>query len=374
MLKSKPTRKNRWIHAGGVGAALVVTAATLGGLVATASGGQANVAAKDPLKQFLPCNAKGNVNATENDLLNYKVPKAKEPYDITIMTVTLAGHYYQGLAYGATKAAKIAGVKLRILSPGTGYADPAQQVSQAENAIQAGTDAIVLQPVDIQGSVPVVTAAAAKKIPVINISTEADHSSPVTSFVMQDDYLMGVRSADEVHRLLPQGGEGIILAGPANATWSRKRANGFQDRVKQKYPNLKVVAAPTQNVDPTLGLKSFDNATQAHPNIKFIYSVFNFLLQPNALPAQYKGKVVFVTNGYDWTTIPALKDGLFKSVLGITPVWMGYLGLAEAVAVLNGQKAPKWYCVPMPAITENRINSPIAKWELVPKGFTAKSG
>jgi len=346
--------------------------AAIGGLVSSARGGR--TAAADFLHQRLPCSAKGNVNTTDQDLLNYKVPKAKKRYDITEMTVTLAGHYYQGLAYGATQAAKIAGVKLRILSPGTGYADPAQQVSQAETAIQAGTQAIVLQPVDIDGSVPVVKAAAKKHIPVINISTEANHSSPVTEFVMQDDYLMGIRSADEVHRLLPKGGEGIIIAGPANATWSRKRANGFEDQVKAKYPNLKVDTAPTQNVDPTLGLKSFDDAIVAHPNIKFIYSVFNFLLQPSSLPKQYRGKVVFVTNGYDWTTIPYLKNGEFKSVIGITPVWMGYVGLGEAVKVLNGQKVPKWFCVAEPVITKAKIGSPIANRELVPKGFSAKSG
>ena len=371
MLADRLSRRARWVAIGAVVAAAAVPA--VGGLVSAAKGGQ-TAAAADFLHQYLPCNAKGNVNTTDKDLLSYKVPKAKKRYDITLMTVTLAGHYYQGLAYGATKAAKIAGVKLRILSPGTGYADPAQQVSQAENAIQSGTQAIVLQPVDIQGSVPVVKAAAKEKIPLINISTEADHSSPVTEFVMQDDYLMGVHSADEVARLLPQGGEGIIMAGPANATWSRKRANGFQDQVKKKYPKLKVVAAPTQNVDPTLGLKSFDNAIVAHPNIKFIYSVFNFLLQPSSLPAKYRGKVVFVTNGYDWTTIPYLKNGEFKSVIGITPVWMGYLGVGEAVKVLNGEKVPKWYCVAQPIITKARIGSPIANWELVPKNFSAKSG
>lgn len=373
MLKDMLGRKASWRLAAGVSGALVVLAATLGGLASTAGGGQTKALA-DPLHSFLPCSQQGNVNATGQDLLNYKVPKANKRYDITLMTVTLAGHYYQGLAFGATKAAQIAGIKLRVLSPGTGYADPAQQVSEAENAIQAGTQAIVLQPVDIEGSVPVITAAKAKHIPVINISTEAAHSAPLTGFVMQDDYLMGIRSADEVHRLMPTGGDGIIIAGPANATWSRKRANGFQDQVKKKYPNLHVVSAPTQNVDPSLGLKSFDDAIVAHPNIKFIYSVFNFLLQPSSLPKQYQGKVVFVTNGYDYTTIPLLESGQFKSVIGITPVWMGYVGVAEAVRALNGEKVPNWYCVAEPVLTKAKIGSPIANAELVPKGFSAKSG
>jgi ribose transport system substrate-binding protein len=358
----------RMVAGGGLAAALAA-AAVCGAKVTAASG---KVAA-DPLHQTLPCNAAGNVDSTPSSLLKFKVPKAKENYNITEMVVTLAGPYYQGLAYGAEKAAKEAGVTVHIVSPGTGYADPTQQVAQAQDAIQKGTQAIVLQPVDIEGSVPVITAAKAKNIPVINISTEASHSSPVTGFVMQDDYLMGKHSADEIHKLLPQGGEGIIIAGPANATWSRKRANGFVDEVKAKYPNLKVVAAPTQNVDPTLGLKSFNDAVVAHPNVKFIYSVFNFLLQPSSLPSKYKG-IAFVTNGIDASTIPYIKSGAFKSVIGITPVWMGYIGVAEAVSVLNGDKVPKWYCVAQPVITKSNLSSPISQWELIPKGYSAKSG
>ncbi len=358
----------RAVIGAGLGSFLVA-AAVFGAKVQGASG----QVAVDPLHQTLPCNASGNINSTPASLLKFQVPKAKKHYDITEMVVTLAGPYYQGLAYGAEKAAKLAGVTVHIVSPGTGYADPTQQVAQAQNAIQKGTQAIVLQPVDINGSVPVVTAASAKHIPVINISTEADHSAPVTGFVMQDDYLMRVHSADQIHKLLPQGGEGIIIAGPANATWSRKRANGFMDEVKAKYPNLKVVAAPTQNVDPTLGIKSFNDAAVAHPNVKFIYSVFNFLLQPSSLPSKYQG-IPFVTNGIDASTVPYIKSGAFKSVIGITPVWMGYIGVAEAVSVLNGDTVPKWYCVAQPVITKANLSSPIAKWELIPSGYSAKSG
>jgi ribose transport system substrate-binding protein len=283
------------------------------------------------------------------------------------MEATLAGHYYQATAYGAIKAGQEAGVTVHIVSAGQGYADPSIQLQQADNVLQKGTDALVLVPVDYTGSVPVVTKFKQKGLPVVNEGTEIA-TDAVDAVVMQDDYIMGKLAADEVHRLVPSGGEGIIIAGPANATWSRKRAAGFQDQAAAKYSNLKVVAAPTQNVDPSLGLKSFDNATKAHPNIKWVYTVFNLLLEPESMPAQYKS-VAFVTDGYDYGSLKSLQDGRISSIAGITPVWMGYYGVGYAISLLNGQKPPKLTCIPIPILTKQDIGSAVANAELVPPGF-----
>ena len=309
-------------------------------------------------------------NTTASQMLAYKVPKAKKHYDITLMEVSLAAYYYQGIAYGAEKAAKEAGVTLHITA-GQGYTTPTLQLQQAENVLQRGTDAIVLAPVDIQGSVPVVQAAKKKKVPVVNISTEV--VDPYVYTVMQDDYLMGKAGADEIHRLLPNGGEGIIMGGPANATWSRKRVAGFQDQVKAKYPNLKIVDAPTQLVDPAEGLKDFQNSIQAHPNIKWIYSVFYYVLLPDSLPAQYR-KLPFSTTSYEPSSIKSLQKGTLKSTLPVLPIWMGYYGVGTAIQKLNGQEPTRTNCLPFPPLTKASIGSKLANAELFPASYKAKTG
>jgi ribose transport system substrate-binding protein len=307
---------------------------------------------------------------TTPQMLAYKTPRAKKHYDITLMEVSLAAYYYQGIAYGAEKAAKEAGVTLHITA-GKGYTTPTLQLQQAENVLQRGTDAIVLAPVDIQGSVPVVQAAKKKGIPVVNISTEV--VDPYVYTVMQDDYLMGKAGADEIARLVPQGGEGIIMGGPANATWSRKRVAGFQDEVKAKYPNLKIDDATTQLVDPAEGLKDFQNSTQAHPNIKWIYSVFYYVLLPDSLPSQYK-KLPLVTTSYEPSSIKSLQNATLKSTLPVLPVWMGYVGVGTAIAALNGDKPTRTNCLPFPPLTKATIGSKLANGELFPASYKAKTG
>lgn len=325
----------------------------------TASTGSA-AAAADDLGTSLTCDA----SPTVEELLAYQVPKAKEAYDLTLMQVSSAGYYYQAIDAGAEEAAAAAGIKLTKLSA-DGYASPDLQLKQVHDSLARNTDGIVMAPSDIQGSVPVVQAAVEAGLPVVNISSEV--ASNDVHMVMQDDYTFGQLAADRVaEKLGPDGGSGILIAGPANATWSQRRTEGFTDRVKDRYPNITIAAAPTQNVDPAEGLRSFEDAAQANPDIDWIFAVHYFILQPASLPDEYRGKTLYVSAGYEPDSIAALKDGSLDSVFGLSPRYMGLLGIGYAVALLNGDTLPRVTCVPIPLYTADDIGSPAAEAELIP--------
>lgn len=307
--------------------------------------------------QLLDCDA----TPTPEEVANYELPEANEAYDITLMQVSLAGYYYQGIDFGAHDAGEAAGVEVTTLAA-EGYASPELQLQQVEDAIQRGTDAIVMAPSDIAGSVPVVEAAVEAGIPVVNISTEVDH--PDVYMVMQDDYLLGVQLADRLAEVVDSGG-GIVIAGPANATWSQKRVEGFQDRVADAYPDIEVLAAPTQLVDPVEGLASFEDAVQAHPEIDWIASVHYFILQPQAIPSEY-ADVPYVSFGYEPDSIAALEGGGLDSVFGINPVAMGRIGIGTAISLLNGEEPPRINCLPAPLLTSTDRGSEVANNEVIP--------
>jgi ribose transport system substrate-binding protein len=374
----------RWMNGLGTATALIAATAGVaacgdgdgGGGASSASGASVQVKPNDAgfaKYQGLSLDAKYHTklpcttSPTPEEEIVYRVPKAEKRYRVTLMEVTLAGYYYQGIAAGARKAAAEAGVEVKIVSAGKGYADPATQIQQADDVAQRGTDALVLAPADIQGGVPIVNKFTRDGKPVINVSTEV--ASPDVYMIMQDDYQMGVASADEIAALIgPKGGTGIVIAGPANATWSRKRAAGFADRVRERYPNIKIAASPTQNVDPALGLKSFENTAQGTSGISWVYTVFDFLLQPGSLPSQYRD-IAFVTNGYDNVSGPELESGRINSAVGLSPVAMGYRGVGTAVALLNGDKQPALQCVPQPLVTKKNMGTAVARAELIPKAY-----
>ncbi len=300
----------------------------------------------EKLATNLPC----TVEPTPEEAAAYEVPTADGDYTIGFMEPTLAGHYYQAGSSGALRAADEAGVDLELVSAGTGYASPEQQLDQAGQLIRTGIDAAVVIPTDIQGGVAVVNRFRQEDIPVVIVGTEA--ASPDAYMIMQDDYQMGRDSADLlVEELGEDAGPGIIIAGPANATWSASRVAGFKERVDEEYPNIEIVASPTQNVDPAEGLQSFENAFQANPDAQWVYTVFNLLLDPDALPSNAQD-IAFITNGLDPQSAEDLEDGSISKLIGITPTPMGYQGVGTAVSILNGDTdIPALTCIPLTTYT-----------------------
>ncbi|WP_189134067.1 sugar ABC transporter substrate-binding protein [Wenjunlia tyrosinilytica] len=366
MTRPRPRRRHPIAATGAAVATLLVAACGTGANSGTPAPGS-DTSGGSPLHRSLHCDAR----YSPEQLLGHSVPKAKKRFRVTVMEASLAGYFYQAVAYGAEKAAREAGVDLRIVA-GNGFTTPGPQLSQAEQVIQRGTDAIALMPVDTKGSVPIVARAKAAHIPLIDFGTEVD-SQDVTASVLQDDYLIGKIGADQLARVVPSGGPGIVMAGPATATWSKKRIAGFMDQLHAKYPKFTVAAAPTGPVDPAAGLKDFTDATQTHPDIKWVYSVFYYQLLPDSLTGRFHG-IPFVTTGYEPTAVKSLQNGTLAATIPVDNVWMGYMAVVQAVRSLNGETVPKTTCLPVSQFNKSDIGTAQANAELYPASFTASSG
>ena len=297
-----------------------------------------------------------------DDVLNYPVPKANKPYRITLLMISLAGYYYNGVVWGAKQAAEQAGVDLSVVAA-QGFATAPEQITQAENALTRGTDAIVLNPVDVNASAPIVDMASQRGVPTIVVGTMVN-TDKAAGQIVQDDYKQGQAAADALAQRLPNGGKGILMAGPANATWAVGRATGFKDRLKEKYPNLTISSTVNSNVDPGEGLAKFTNATSSTPQVDWIYTATNLLLPPASIPAQYK-KAVLVAGGLDPSTHDAVASGE-AAVIPDWPVNVGYIGIAEAVNTLNGTPAGKLTCLPSPVVSADELDTPLGQKQFYP--------
>lgn len=354
---------SRWVCFAGIAALDLVVAACGAGSGST--GGQAGGAGQKSAKaEGLDCDR----TLTPDEIVNYPVPKAKERYKVTLLLISLAGYYYNGQAYGAEQAAEKAGIDLSIVAS-EGFATVSQQITQAQNALTRGTDAIVLGPVDVNGSVPIVAAAKKRGVPVITVGTLINDDGMSTKIV-QDDYSQGQVAADTLAKQLPAGGEGIVMAGPANATWSVSRAEGFKDQVKAEYPNIKINAVANSLVDPGQGVTKFSNAASAHPRVDWIYPVYNLLLPPTSVPPQYKD-AVYVSGGLEPTTEDAVATG-DAVVIPDWPNTTGYVGVAHAVGTLNGEPPPALTCLPSPVLTAGDLDSPTARVQRHPEDYRVK--
>lgn len=335
-------------------------------LLVDAAPSEADLAAPEPFEKY--CSETLSID----EALNFEVPKAKESGEaITQMLISLQGEYFISAAWGFTEAAKEAGVEGSTLAA-EGYASPDVQQQQLGDLIQGNTDAVVVLPADVNGSVPLVAQAQGAGVE-LSVAGSLLNSNEVPQAV-QSDFSLGEKAADLVAEALKEegkdGGAGLIMAGPKQATWASNRLAGFESRIAEKYPDLEIAIATNQNfVDPTEGLNTFTDAVQAHPDIQWIYSVDYNLLEAEGLPGDYKGKIPYIAMGLYGTSKEALEQGTVNAIIGLMPALGARIGVARAVQMLNGEEMPAITCYPAPVYTADTLNQPSVKWEGYPAGF-----
>ena len=120
------------------------------------------------------------------------------------------------------EAAEAAGYEVLVQSAEN---DALTQVSQAENVISQGVDAIVIQPVDFNVAAAIAEKAAAAGIPLASyddLILGAEHAA----FIGRDPKLGGQEAATEVVAAIPTGNY-VIIGGDAGQTGSTQMSAGY---------------------------------------------------------------------------------------------------------------------------------------------------
>jgi ABC-type sugar transport system substrate-binding protein len=122
--------------------------------------------------------------------------------------------------------------------------DPAKQVGDISTLLAQSPSALIVNPVDAQAIVPGIQRANGQNVPVVAID-QAPAGGKVAMVVRADNVAMGATACQEMGKLLNGSGTVLELQGALSSTNGLQRTQGFNDCVKQNFPNLKVVSQPT---------------------------------------------------------------------------------------------------------------------------------
>ncbi len=146
------------------------------------------------------------------------------------------------------------------------------QVSQIENFIESGVDAIIIAPVD-PGSVYDVTERAREAG--VYVFSYAAHLENYDAEYLVDDYntgyACGEQAAKWIHEKLNGKAEYGVLEYPINDRLIQ-RAQGMQDAIAKLAPEAKMVAV-AKAVDANEGMRVTEDLLQANPDMKVIVSI-----------------------------------------------------------------------------------------------------
>lgn len=260
-----------------------------------------------------------------------------------LITMDSMDEHWLSVKKGAeTKAKELGDVDIIFRAP-AGKVDPNEQTRMVEDAINQKVDAILLAPSDKSALGPVVERAIDEKIPVVIIDSPVDAEGYVT-FLSTDNYAAGALAADTLAKLVNEKGKvGIINAQPGAGT-AIARSSGFEDRLKEKYPNMKVAGIQYSNGDKAVALNQATDMMTANPDLVGFYGsnegstvgISRALEESGNI-----GKIKLVGFDFSKDTITGLKNDSIQASMVQNPEKMGYDGVAAAYDNINGKEVPK---------------------------------
>lgn len=255
-------------------------------------------------------------------------------YKIALIQQHQTNAFQIAVTEGAQAKAAELGVDLTILSADQ---DAATQISQIEQCVTEGYDAILFEPVDPDGLRDAAKAAADAGVVVINIVSVCTDwaDAGIAAVACGNNVKAGENEMQHVADLLGGKGNVAILTGPSAVTDATDRLQGYEN-IMANYPEMTQVVAPADC--------QWDTA-QAQATVESWLSAYDL----DAIVCQNDGMAVgagnaagansgIVITGLDGTPdgYEAIKDGRITGTVAQDGGLMAANGVAAAVTLLEG--------------------------------------
>lgn len=270
--------------------------------------------------------------------------QAQQPTEIYIPLVSkgFQHQFWQAVKSGADQAAKDLKVKVSFEGPESeSMVD--KQIDMLSAALAKKPQAIGFAALDSQAAIPLLKKAQAAKIPVVAFDSGVDSDIPVTT-TTTDNKAAAALAADKMAELIGKAGEVALVVHDQTSRTGVDRRDGFVNRMKSTYPNIKIVSVQYGGGDQLKSTEITKSILQASPNIKGIFGANEgsaIGVVNGVKEMKRNGKVVII--GYDSGKQQknAIVDGSMAGAITQNPVGMGYKTVEMAVKAIKGEKLPK---------------------------------
>src|ERR1700734_4289354 len=141
--------------------------------------------------------------------------------------------------------------------------DVSKQLSQVQNFIANGVDAIIVNPVDTSATGPITKAAAGAGVPPVYVNREpidVDKLGPKAAFVASNEAESGTLEAKQICKLLGGKGNILVIEGVLSNQSAVQRTKDVHEVLSTPdCTGIKVVAEQTANYDRTQGQNLMTN-------------------------------------------------------------------------------------------------------------------
>lgn len=304
-------------------------AAGLGLLAGAATAGSAEDAKWFPLKIY-------DVSSGKPTPADYTpLEKADKAYHLCVLFPHMKDSFWVAVAYGIVKESQALGVNMNLYEAG-GYENLPKQLSQFDDCMASGADAIVIGAISEAGVSKKFAEAKAKGIPVVG---SANPTSPgaLPAAVYVDFKQMGAMTGDALIKSLKPGdkAEVVTFPGPAGSGWAESFNDGFKGAAT-KSPDVKVLGEKFGDTGVAVQLQLIQDALQAYPSMNVIWgSAPTAEAAIGAVAEAGRTDMKIISSYENQALMDALSRGDIMAFATQYPVAEGAIAVDQAVRLLE---------------------------------------
>lgn len=288
-----------------------------------------------PAQEVTPAfSADGETSAVTYEALD----AAEKAWNICVSFPHMKDAYWLGVDYGVTAEAERLGVNLNVVEAG-GYTELARQISQIEDCVSGGADAIVVGAISFDGLNNVIGEVAAQGIPVIDVingvSSEDISAKSLVSF-----RTMGYQTGAYLAAQHPAGSEPVQVGwfpGPAGAGWVEGAHAGFMEAVEGSA--VEVLEPRFGDTGKETQLKLVEDVLQANPDVRYLAGTAvtaeaaQGLIRERGLQGEVDLLAFYMTPG----VYTGIERGFILAAPADSMVIQGRVAIDQAVRILEGK-------------------------------------
>ena len=248
--------------------------------------------------------------------------------------------FWQSVKAGAEEAAKTDNIKITFEGPET-EAMVDKQIDMLSAALAKKPNAIGFAALDSKAAIPLLRRAQSEKIPVIAFDSGVDSDIPLTT-CRTDSIAAAATAADKMAEAIGDSGEvGVIVHDQTSRTGIDRR-DGFVNRIKEKYPNIKIVSVQYGAGDHLKSAEIAKAMIQGNPNLKGIFGANEGSAEGAAIGVkESRKKVVLIGFDSGKEQKDAIRSGVMLGAITQNPIGIGKCTVNSAVKALRGETLPK---------------------------------
>jgi len=237
--------------------------------------------------------------------------------------------------------------------------DVSKQLSQVQNFIANGVDAIIVNPVDTSATGAITKAAADAGVPLVYVNREpidVDKLGPKAAFVASNEAESGTLEAKQICKLLGGKGNILVIEGVLSNQSAVQRTKDVHEVLSTPdCTGIKVVAEQTANYDRTQGQNLMTNWLSKGMQFDAVVSN-NDEMAIGALQAMKSAGVdtkKAIVGGVDATqdALASMKAGDLKVTVFQDAAGQGKGAVDAALALAAGKPVEKKVYIPFQLVT-----------------------